>query len=576
MATVVIQLMDVPAFGQRKRKESESAPGDLRLREAELVFMDGMKYFILEDYTKALGSFQRVAELNPQESMVYFKIAEIYSKSESQDDHLRAGASIEQAIRLNKKNSNYYLLAAEIYTKQNNFPKAEAMLETLTREVGDNGDHLYLLANIYQFDNKPLEAIKTYDRAEALFGINELSSLQKQKLYLDLGKLDEAIMEGEKLLAAFPDEERYVMGFAEILSKKGQQKKGIEYLEKFLKTHPESGSSKILLAGLYREVGRDKESRDLLMQAFEDPSVDISTKIIVLETYVAQITHAAARNTQDPDIASFAVSLYQQMIAQSPGDPNVYIAGGDLFLSLRQKDNAQRAFLGAVQHGSASFEAWQNLLSLESEAGNYDSLIFHSDQGLEIFPNQAMLYYYNGYGHLQKRHFREATFSLERAKRLSSANPALLHDINSMLGEAYNGTKEYVKSDAAYDAALAFNPKDEYVLNNYSFYLSIRKEHLEKAEHMSSQLIRDHPANASYLDTHAWVLYAREKFKEARKVAERALELPDTSAVMYEHYGDILFRLDDVDGAVRQWEKARSLTSQHERIDKKIANRRLY
>jgi len=45
----------------------------------------------------------------------------------------------------------------------------------------------------------------------------------------------------------------------------------------------------------------------------------------------------------------------------------------------------------------------------------------------------------------------------------------------------------------------------------------------------------------------------------------------------FEHYGDILFKLGDVDGAVRQWEKAKNmLTTSNETLNKKIANRRIY
>jgi tetratricopeptide (TPR) repeat protein len=243
---------------------------------------------------------------------------------------------------------------------------------------------------------------------------------------------------------------------------------------------------------------------------------------------------------------------------------------------MQMKAQAEQAFLSAIQRGSASFEAWQNLLALEAESGKFDSLIFHSEQGLEIFPNQAMLYYFNGYGNLSKKNYRQACSSLEQARKLSAANPNLVHDINSMLGDAYNGTKEYSKSDQAFEASLTHDPNNVFVLNNYSYYLSLRKEHLEKAEKMSAQTVRDHPDNATYLDTYAWVLYAREKYREARKVMEHALELPGVSFVHYDHYGDILFQMGDVDGAVRQWEKARSMTSEHDEIDKKIANRRLY
>lgn len=564
----------VNAQRDRKKKTPEAELSGLRMREAESVFTEGMKYFLLEDYTKALGAFQRAAELNPQEAMVYFKMAEVYTKSQNAEDLGRAAASIETALKLERKNKYFYLLAADIYTAQNQLGKAEEVLESLSRETDDNGEHLYQLAAIYLYDRKPDEALKTYNRAESILGISEVSSLQKQKIYFDQGKTDQAIAEGEKLLAAYPDEERYVVGIAETLAQKGQLKKAVEYLEAFLAIHPESGSSKILLAGLYRDTGREQDSRKLIREAIKDPSVELESKLLVVQTYAAQITQNAARKITDADLPEFVIGLYQELKKQFPEDPNVYIVGGNLYISLRQKDEAEKAFLSAIQRGSSSFEAWQNLLALEAETGKFDSLVFHSEQGMEIFPNQAMLYYFNGYGHLSLRHYREAASSLERAKKLAASNPGLQHDLNSMLGDAYNGAKEYVKSDQAYEAALAHSPNDPFVLNNYSYYLALRKEHLEKAEKMAAQVVKENPDNSTYLDTYAWVLYSRDKFKEARKVMEEALALPGVSSVHHEHYGDILFQLGEVDQAVRQWEKARSMTSDHEALDRKIANRR--
>ncbi|MBL7850245.1 MAG: tetratricopeptide repeat protein [Cyclobacteriaceae bacterium] len=565
-----------PADAQRekKKKTPEAELSGLRMREAESVFTEGMKYFLLEDYAKALGAFQRAAELNPQEAMIYFKMAEVYTKSQNPEDLSRAATSIETALKLERKNKYFYLLAADIYASQNQLGKAEQVLETLTREADNSGDHLYQLAAIYLYDRKPEEALKTYNRAEAVLGINEVSSLQKQKIYFDLGKNDQGIAEGEKLMEAYPDEERYVVGIAETLAQKGQMKKAVEYLERFLAAHPEGGPSKILLAGLYRDTGREQDSRRLIREAIKDPSIELSSKLLVVQTYATQIAQNAARKVTEADLPEFVIGIYKDLERQYPEDPNVYIAGGNLYISLHQKAEAEKAFLSAIQRGSASFEAWQNLLALEAETGKFDSLVFHSEQGMEIFPNQAILYYFNGYGHISLRNYREAASSLERAKKLSASNPGLQHDINSMLGDAYNGAKEYLKSDQAYEAALAHTPNDPFVLNNYSYYLALRKEHLEKAERMAAQVIKENPDNSTYLDTYAWVLYQRDKFKEARKVMEQALVLPGVSSVHYEHYGDILFQLGEVDNAVRQWEKARSMTNDHEVLDRKIANRR--
>jgi Tfp pilus assembly protein PilF len=136
--------------------------------------------------------------------------------------------------------------------------------------------------------------------------------------------------------------------------------------------------------------------------------------------------------------------------------------------------------------------------------------------------------------------------------------------------------KEYQKSDKAYDDALALNPDNVIVLNNYSFFLTVRKEHLDKAEKMSATLIKSNPDNPTFLDTHAWVLYSRQKYKDAKRIIERAISTGKASATHFEHYGDILYQLGEIDNAVKQWEKARGMNAKSDILNKKIANRKIY
>jgi predicted negative regulator of RcsB-dependent stress response len=98
---------------------------------------------------------------------------------------------------------------------------------------------------------------------------------------------------------------------------------------------------------------------------------------------------------------------------------------------------------------------------------------------------------------------------------------------------------------------------------------------LERAESLSGRLVKAQPKNGTFLDTHAWVLFTREKYTEALRFIELAVGSGEANAVHLEHYGDILFRLGRTDDAVRQWEKALSMNSQNEVLRKKILNRRL-
>ena len=561
---------------KEKKKKSEPVYSSARIAEAERIFTEGEKFFILEDYTKALFYFQQVLEYSPANATVYYKIADIYLKGSKDEDLIQAAQNIESAIRLEKKNKYFYLLAAQIYAAQHQFGKASQVLETMMKEIKGSEEYLYELAATYLQDNRLDDALSIYNQAETSLGITELSSLQKQRIYLIKGKLNEAIAEGEKLIRAYPDEERYVMGLAETLAQHGRSAIGITYLEKFIADHPDAGSSKMLLAGLYRESGQEQKSREYVTGVFDDPQVEVGSKVLMLGTYNAALSQNKSKKINDPGLEIFAQSLLKKLESNYPYDPDVHLVGGDLYLMLEKNDEARNEYSKSVSYGASSLEAWQNLLFIETQAGLSDSVIMHSEQGLELFPNQGMIYYFNGVAHLRKKNYREAVQTLEQSRKLSTNNPNLLGEVNSMLGDAYNAMKENEKSDKAYEDALALNPNNEYVLNNYSYYLALRKVNLEKAERMSALLIKNHPDNASYLDTYAWVLYQENKYKEAKKIIEKVFPMGKVNAIHYEHYGDILYQLGDIDEAVEQWQKAKSLNGNSEVLNKKITNRKIY
>lgn len=559
----------------RKKKGNEQEGRTAGAREAEFFFAEAEKFFILEDYAKALLYFERVAEMQPNNATVHYKIAEVLAKSQKEEDLLKAAKHIDLALRLEKKNKYFYLLGSNIYSSLGQFSRSTAILEAMLSEVANTDDYLFELAAMYLYDNKPDDALRVYQQAENLIGLNEVSSLQKQRIFLDKGKVEEALKEGEKLMEAFPEEERYVLAFADVLSQQGQQARAITMIEQFLRNNPGSGNSKMILSALYRESGQEEKSRAFVLQVMNDEQLDVGSKILMLGTYTTVLNDNKKKNIEDADLEQFVLGVFHKLEGAYPKEANVHLVGGDIFMTIDQPQEAERSYLKAIRNGASNFEAWQNLMFLEIQSNRFDSLIAHSEEALELFPNQGMVYYFNGFAHLRKRHFREAGVSLEQAKKLSSSNTQLLGEINSMLGDTYEGAKEYAKSEKAYDEALAINPNNDLVLNNYSYYLALRKQNLEKAEKMSSQLVKAHPDNASYLDTHGWVLYAREKYKEARKVMEKVIQSGKANSTHFEHYGDILYQLGEVDLAVQQWQKAKSLGSDNAVINKKIANRRI-
>lgn len=574
---VLTGLVGTPAFSQKKKKDTSAAVPSVKLREAEFYFTEGEKHFILEDYAKALIYYQKSLDVHADNATVHYKIAEVLSRSNKRDDLTRASISIEQALAMEQKNKYFYLLAAQIYSSLSRFDQAAQTYETLFTAVSGTQEYLYELAAMYQYANKKEDALKAYTRAETFFGVNEMASLQKIKLLLELNRKDDALAEANTLVNALPEEENIIVAVSELLSQHEAKPNAITILENFTRLNAQAGSARLLLAGLYRDTNREVEARQLLLTSFNDTELEYTSKLIVLGTYNAELNQNRTKKIVDAEKEKFVLELFGLLEKQHGGEEAVHVLGGDLYLTLDKKEEAQKQYLAAIHAGSTTFEVWQNLLYLELQLERFDDVIIHSEQALEYHPNQAMVYYFNGLAQLRKKKNEEASASLEQAKKLAASNAAMVSDINGMLGDAYNALKQYDKSDKAYDDALAFNTHNDVILNNYSYYLALRKANLEKAERMSTQLVKNNPDNATYLDTHAWVLYVREKYKDARKVMEKALGTGMASATHFEHYGDILFKLGDVENAVKQWEKARNmLTTRSETLNKKIANRKIY
>ena len=156
-------------------------------------------------------------------------------------------------------------------------------------------------------------------------------------------------------------------------------------------------------------------------------------------------------------------------------------------------------------------------------------------------------------------------------------NKNLLLEFYSSLAETYHSTNQHKLSDKYYEKALDVDSNNVFVLNNYSYYLSLRKIRLEKAKAMSFKCNQIAPDNGTYQDTYAWILYSLGEYIEAREwILKALLNGGEKSAVIVEHYGDILYKLGDFEGALDQWKKSKELGGESQFLIQKINDKKLY
>ena len=216
------------------------------------------------------------------------------------------------------------------------------------------------------------------------------------------------------------------------------------------------------------------------------------------------------------------------------------------------------------------------VLVIDAELMDSESMLKESKIAIDLFPTQPIPYLLNGMANTQLNKHDEAIEVLIQGINYVVKNDLLLSQFYSNLGDTYNKVKNYKASDESYEKALELDPQNVYVLNNYSYYLSFRKEKLERAETMSKKSNEIDPKNSSFQDTYGWVLYQSGKYSEAKKWIEKAIESGGKNAVILEHYGDILYQLGDIENAHLQWIEAKQKGTGSEFLEKKITDKKLY
>jgi tetratricopeptide (TPR) repeat protein len=535
--------------------------------QAESYFIDGQKFFLLEDYASALRSFKLAVELYPENAAINYKIAQIQNLQGNTSEAL---IYIDIALKNDSNNRYYYELAAEIYREIGDFNEAAKVYENLLETTPEAIDVYVDLAEIYIYLNNHDKALFALEKAEETLGITPEIISEKQKILLQQDRLEDAINEGLKLTEAYPEEPSFIISLSNILISLDRPQEAADYLKEYLANQGESAEVRLMLAETDRLQGLEMNAKENLLIAFKDPQLDIRNKIQIVGTYIEMLPNLEL----EPFVSDLAVTLVN-VHDESAAAHGMY---ADFLFSINRPHEALESYIKSVKLDESNFQVWQNILSLQLQFDKIEELEEYAEKALEYFPNVASIYFFNGSAKIRKNDYAEAISMFETGSMYASKNEELGLLFLGQLGDAYNGAKNYKKSDEAYEKALAIDPNNGYVLNNYSYYLSMRGYKLERAQELSARLIKNYPNNPNYLDTHAWVLYKLEKYEKALPILIDALKTIEgaSNGTIVEHYGDVLFKLGKSDLAMEQWIKAKSLGNASEWIEKKIAEGKLY
>jgi tetratricopeptide (TPR) repeat protein len=549
-----------------KNQVTQNAPGDdEKMARFEELFIEALKQKVVGNPQKAVLYLNSCLEIDPNSSAAMYELANMHIAN---NDLYSASKLLEKATAINPQNKWFKILLTRIYQQTGKNAEAATLFDQLSKMDPENLEYIYLKADELAKAKKYDEAIRVLNELEKKTGINEQVSTAKQEILIQAGKIKEAYAEIQRLITSNPSDTRYYGLLADMYNDQGDKENALKYYRKIQEMEPDNGFVNFSLSNFYIEKGDTLEAVQYILKGFANEKVDIDTKLQLYLLYTGENTKVKLKPEQMEE-------MIHVLLKNNEGDFRVNTLYADYLIKSKRSKEAREQLLKVIEKGESDFSLWEQILYLDNDLQDWLALFDHGKQALDRFPSQAQFYFLRAVGALQLNKYADAISVVDEGLNYVIDNKPLQGQMVFLKGEAKYKLKQLPEAFKLFDEAIALDPENYIAMNNYSYYLSLAEENLEKAERMSGKVIEKFPDNATYLDTYAWVLFKKKDYTLAKFYMETALShSSEDSSTLVEHYGDILFMLGNSEEALKNWNKALSMGSESKKLKQKIAEKK--
>jgi len=535
--------------------------------KSQSYLIKGIREKTLNNPEDAIDNFEKATGINPRNDAAYYEMSRFAYEDK---EFTKALYLIVMALDSDPDNHWYLGLKTKILKKLNDTGALILHYTKLCSLSPDNTDYQIELANQLIKIGEFKKALARLNRIETISGITSKISLQKIKLYEYLKDENSIYDEVNKLINAFPEEIYYRIQLAEAYLKFKKLQKAKDIYEKISLDFPDQ---KALWLDMAQIAWGEKDYSgyyEYLLKAFASPAVNLDLKIKHTFNYFSLLD-------KKPLFNEHAIALSKLITEVHPEEAKGFALYGDILYNTGNLKKAKIQYERSLELHQGVFSVWHQLLAIQFELKEYKEMIITSERALSFFPNQGILFYLKSLSLIQMEQFKDARPVINKGIDLTLNNDFLKAELWANLGEVYYRLNDYNRSDSAFNRSIEIDSMNSVILNNYSFYLSERNENLQLALSLIKKAVKIKPDQSSFEDSFAWILYKLTKYEDAKVWIEKAIKNGgDKSAVIIDHYGDILFRLDMKEDALKAWVNAKELGLDSEIIDKKIRDKKIY
>ena len=480
-------------------------------------FIEGTKLKMFGNLPHAANLLTRCIETNPYNAAAHFQLAEIYSMVDDQKNAMRYA---RLAVRYNPKNEWYKIQLANFYVDEKKIDSAIMVYRQIVELQPNNTDSRYSLVTLYLENSDYRQALKELDKIEKIYGFTEELAIAKYRVYSKKNdvKATEAVL--KKGIKKYPYEMRFYGLLAELYSMNGREREASENYTKLLEVDPENAIGYISMIEFYKDYGNDTKAMEEMQRMYDMKTIAPDLKV---ELYLNLSSDSMffKKHYKQMDV------LVKQLYEKYPDNFRVRIVNADRNLREKNFEGAKDDLLFITNRVQTNYFLWEQLFYLLNLLQDNETLYESTATALQYFDDRYLFHFFHGLAASMLRKYEEAIPAYQRTIECIKKSKEIDRDVELQtyvfLGEACNDQKLYTESDDAFEKALSIAPNNPLILNNYSYYLSLREEKLDLAEKYIKRCIAMEPNSSTYLDTYGWVLYKLGRVDEAITMIEKAM-----------------------------------------------------
>ncbi len=488
----------------------------------DYIFQEAMRQKLANKYDAAIDLFDYCHQLDPSSGAVLYELSELYRyvKNDSLAIH-----ALEDACKLYPKNYWYKNRLVTLYLESRRTDEALKTVEDMARLFPEKEEVLWMLHDLYESKNDYANMVKVLDKIEVKEGKSEKLSMMKFGLFVQMNDEKRAFEEMEKLADEYPNDLRYQVVIGDLYLDAGKKE---EALKQYKMVEAQDSTNMTLLlsmANFYHQEGDEVRYQEYISKVLTHKDVDDVTRVRMLGVLVRENLDTHADST-------YLLALFDKVLQEPQEHTDI------LELKVRYMDTKkmpvedQKPILRRILEIDPEHDmARHMLLKYAVEENDHQSIVNICKPAVEYNADSPVFYFYMGVEYYlidEKEKSMDALRSgLNRVENeMDEENRFKIRTHSyALLGDIYHQLGQDDKAFQAYDSCLIYNKNDAMVLNNYAYYLSLKKKDLQRAEEMSRLSNELEPDNATYLDTYAWVLFQQKRYDEAKQYMDKVVEL---------------------------------------------------